>query len=124
MFLLALEICPDELPEKESAEQGIGFSVRNQCSLCGVRHLSNFSVNAERATPPTMAAGSWQGWQSWGASSRSRDEGKWDEKCQEVENGINDFTTVERSKGILMSKLEVVLSQSIKNQRGKKMKKR
>ena len=51
--------------ERESVEQGVGFffSVRSQCSPCGVRHFSDLSVNAERNEQPNMAAGSWQEWQ-------------------------------------------------------------
>ena len=52
-----------------------------------------------------MAAGSWQRWQSLGASSSSWDEIEWDKKCQEVETGINDFTRVERIEGFLNVKI-------------------
>ena len=51
-----------------------------------------------------MAAGSWQGCQSLGVSS-SWDGSKWDKKCKEVEHGINDFTRVERSEGMLDVKI-------------------
>ena len=48
-----------------------------------------------------MAAGFWQGWQICGASSSSWDEGKWDNKCQEMENGVNEFTRVVRSEVVV-----------------------
>ena len=95
------EMCPDELRERESVEQGVGFSVRNQCSPCGVQPFSTVSVNAEHATQPDLAAGSWHEWQSWCASSSSWDESKWNKQCQEVDNEINDFMRVDRSEGIL-----------------------
>ena len=118
------EMCPDECRERESVEQGVGFSLRNQCSPCGVQPFSTDSVNAEHATQPDLAAGSWLGWQSGGASSSSWDERKWNKQCQEVENEINDFMRVDRSEGISwMSKLEDVSKQFIRNPHGKTTKK-
>ena len=87
--------------ERESVEQGVCFSVCNPWSSGGVHHFSNVSANVERVTHPKMAAGSWQGWQSWAASSSSCDEGEWDTKWQEVESEVKGFTRVERSEGIL-----------------------
>ena len=82
--------------------KGLGWSVRNQCPLfCGVQLFSSISVNVEHPTQAKMAAGPWQGWQSWGASSCSLDEGKWDIKRQEVDNEVHEFRSVERSEGIL-----------------------
>ena len=42
-----------------------------------------------------MAAGSWQGWQSWRASSSSWDAGKWDKLCLEVESEVTCFCTLD-----------------------------
>ena len=70
-----------------------------------------------------MAAGCWQGWQSWGASS-SCDESRRDNKCKEVENGINDFTRVERREGILHVKKEGNSNWSVRKPGGTNMKKR
>ena len=92
------EICRDDLRKSESVEQAVVLSVRRQCSPCGVKSFSN--VNVERAPLPSQAAGSWQGWQSWGASSSSWDESKSDIKCQEAEKVMSHCTRVERSEGI------------------------
>ena len=71
-----LVMCPDELSERESVDEDDGFSVRNQCSACGVQLFSSVSVNVERATQPQMAAVSWQGWHtcthSKGSQNKSR----------------------------------------------------
>ena len=61
--------------EGVSVEQGLCLSVRNPSSPFGVHHFLNVSVNVERETRSKMAAGFWQGWQTWGANSSSWDEG-------------------------------------------------
>ena len=45
-------------------------------------------------------------------------------KCQEVDNGINDSTRVERSEGILDVKVGGKMNQSTRCPRGRKTKKR
>ena len=82
------------------------------------------SVNVEREEQPRMAAGSWQGWQSWGASSSLWGEGKWDKNCQEVKMESTVSRVLKEVEASWTSNLERSLNQSIRNPRGKKMKNR
>ena len=96
-----------------------GFSSSQSVSPCGVHLSEKFSVNVERATQPKMAAGSWQGWESWSANSSLWDEGKWDKKW------LSKISRERKEvKAHRLSILEGGVNRSTKNPRSKKTKKR
>ena len=98
-------MCSEELGLSEREKEcvfvgrhGVCLSfVNSQCSQPSVYLFLNVSVVVDREEQPRMALGSWQDGRAGRASSCS-----WSEKIgQEVGNGVNGFTRVERSEGIL-----------------------
>ena len=55
------------------------FSVHGQqCEQLNTHSFPCVSKSVEQRSKPKMSSGSWQGWQSWGASSRFWDEQQWE----------------------------------------------
>ena len=86
------------------------FSVHEkQCGELITQSFFNVSKSLEQKSGPQTSSGSWQGWQSWGASSSSWDEQTWENANSEnAENEQRDLVGIKRSKSILEVRVHVL----------------